>query len=57
MTYTGDRAYGSVGGPSASLEFKLVDVPEMNYHSDHDPPTGEVCMRGESIFKEYFKNP
>ncbi|OMJ84629.1 hypothetical protein SteCoe_14221 [Stentor coeruleus] len=54
---------GIVGGPVSTLEFKLMDVPDMNYLStDVDEygkpsPRGEICMRGEPIFKLYYKNP
>jgi long-chain acyl-CoA synthetase len=34
-----------------------VDVPEMNYTSEGPEPKGEVCVRGDSIFKKYFKDP
>ena len=27
IMYEGDHEYGSVGGPNACLQFKLVDVP------------------------------
>ena len=48
-----DKTIGHVGGPTAHTEFKLVDVPEMNYYStdviDGVPhPRGEVCIRGPS---------
>lgn len=56
-----DGQSGHVGGPLRCLEFKVVDVPEMNYTSkDKDSqgeplPRGEICMRGPSIFKGYYK--
>lgn len=63
ITWTKDPQSGHVGGPYSTLEFKLVDVPEMNYTSeDKDEqgvsyPRGEVCYRGYSVFKGYFRNP
>jgi len=44
-------------------EFKLIDVPEMNYHStDRDlegdeAPRGEVLVRGNGLISGYYKNP
>ena len=32
-TFVGDPFSGHVGGPSTNAEFKLVDIPEMNYFS------------------------
>eukprot|EP00919_Chromeraceae_sp_WS-2016_P055441 GHVR01131796.1.p1 GENE.GHVR01131796.1~~GHVR01131796.1.p1 ORF type:complete len:133 (-),score=19.47 GHVR01131796.1:377-775(-) len=29
----------------------------MNYTTDMNPPKGEVCMRGDSIFEGYYKDP
>jgi long-chain acyl-CoA synthetase len=44
------------------MEMKLVDVPEMDYFStdtlNGEPyPRGEICFRGHSAFKGYFKLP
>lgn len=52
-----------VGGPTTMNEFKLVDVPEMEYFSTdkdkdgNDAPRGEVCLRGPSLIRGYFKDP
>jgi len=57
-----DSSSGNVGGPMTSVEFKLVDVPEMNYTAkDKGPngesmPRGEICLRGHSIFVGYYKD-
>ena len=52
-----DNMAGHVGGPMVGVEFKLQDVPEMNYTKMSKPfPAGEVCIRGPSVFKGYFKN-
>lgn len=58
-----DNESGMVGGPVTTLEYKLVDVPDMEYFStDVDEqgkstPRGEICMRGDPVIKLYYKNP
>lgn len=53
-----DYNSGSIGAPIPCLEFKLVDVPEMQYTSNDQPnPRGEICIRGASIFSGYLHNP
>lgn len=61
ITAAWDPTSGHVGGPTANTEFKLVDVPEMNYTSqdiqDGKPtPRGEICFRGFGIFLGYYKD-
>ncbi len=58
MTIAGDNTSDVVGAPFACSEFKLVDVPDMNYLSADSPyPRGEICIRGSSVMKEYYKDP
>ncbi|KAI7897488.1 uncharacterized protein BX663DRAFT_444996 [Cokeromyces recurvatus] len=58
LTILGDNTPSVVGAPFPCSEIKLIDVPEMNYFStDHPYPRGEICIRGNSIMKEYYKNP
>jgi len=46
-----------VGGPLVGVEYKLQDVPDLNYTKLSQPfPTGEVCIRGPPVFKGYFRN-
>ena len=58
-----DTATGTTGGVQNTTELKLVDLPEFNYLStDINPntgipePRGEICFRGDTVFKGYFKN-
>ncbi|KAH7928013.1 acetyl-CoA synthetase-like protein [Leucogyrophana mollusca] len=47
--------YGCVGLPVPSIEVKFLDVPEAGYLSTNNPPQGEVCIRGPSVTKGYYK--
>ncbi|CAO3594617.1 unnamed protein product [Absidia cylindrospora] len=58
MTLTDDNTSGVVGIPFPCSEIKLVDVPDMEYlASDQPNPRGEICIRGHSVMREYYKVP
>ena len=47
-----------MGVPFPNCEVKLVSLPEMGYTVDDKPfPRGEICSRGNNIFREYYKLP
>ena len=39
-----------------NTEVKLKDVPELDYLSTNKIPSGEILLRGPSVFKKYYKN-
>ncbi|TKA63679.1 hypothetical protein B0A49_12373 [Cryomyces minteri] len=47
----------ALGVVPAAVEVKLVDVPDLNYFSSHDPPRGEVWIRGGAVIEGYLDNP
>ena len=57
ITSAFDPIPGHVGGPLTCLKIRLKDIPEMNYYATDENPRGEVCYKGASIFKGYFKAP
>ncbi|GFF62751.1 acetyl-CoA synthetase-like protein [Aspergillus lentulus] len=46
----------AVGELPASVEIKLVGVPESGYSTKYDPPQGEILIRGPSLATGYYKN-
>lgn len=53
-----DRSVSNCGGVAPSSEACLVSIPDMEYSVDDKPyPRGELLLRGNNLFREYFKNP
>ncbi|KAI9859284.1 MAG: hypothetical protein M1813_007058 [Trichoglossum hirsutum] len=54
----GDYSAGNCGACAATTELCLLDVPSMEYYSTDKPyPRGELLLRGNTIFKEYYGSP
>ncbi|KAF1880349.1 hypothetical protein Lal_00048986 [Lupinus albus] len=48
---------GTVGAIAVYNDVQLEEVPEMGYDPLGTPPCGEICVRGETVFTGYYKNP
>ncbi|KAH9309699.1 hypothetical protein KI387_037610, partial [Taxus chinensis] len=46
---------GTVGPPAPNIEACLESVPDMGYDALSQVPRGEVCVRGKTLFKGYYK--
>eukprot|EP00347_Sterkiella_histriomuscorum_P000249 403376606 len=55
-----DNQTGHVGGPAVGIEYKLRDVPDMEYFNRVTATNlfsrGEVMLRGPAVFVGYFRN-
>lgn len=52
-----DRKGGHVGGTLPCNRMHLRDVPELGLYTDDDFPTGEIYVKGNAVFKGYYKDP
>jgi long-chain acyl-CoA synthetase len=51
-----DTGLAQIGPPLASCEVKLVSVPEMNYLTTNEEPSGEILIRGANVSSGYYKD-
>ena len=54
---TDDLTSGNCGRLAPCIEACLVSLPDMEYSVDDKPfPRGELLLRGNNMFREYYKN-
>lgn len=46
---------GTIGVPMTVVETRLESVPEIGYDALSSKPTGEICLRGATLFSGYHK--
>ncbi|CAK9222646.1 unnamed protein product [Sphagnum troendelagicum] len=46
---------GTVGPPLPNIDVRLESVPELGYDALANPPRGEICIRGNTLFAGYYK--
>lgn len=44
----------SVGSACLDVDIRLVSVPDMDYNVDAEVPTGEIQVKADQIFKNYY---
>eukprot|EP00191_Tetraselmis_sp_GSL018_P008721 CAMPEP_0177602204 /NCGR_PEP_ID=MMETSP0419_2-20121207/14728_1 /TAXON_ID=582737 /ORGANISM="Tetraselmis sp., Strain GSL018" /LENGTH=629 /DNA_ID=CAMNT_0019095641 /DNA_START=249 /DNA_END=2135 /DNA_ORIENTATION=+ len=49
------RVGADVGLPLPGVKVRLESVPDMNYDALADPPRGEICIGGDTVFSGYYK--
>ncbi|PHH72946.1 hypothetical protein CDD82_5723 [Ophiocordyceps australis] len=47
----------AIGPMAASIDVKLVSMPDIGYSADAKVPQGEIWLKGMPIMKEYYNNP
>ena len=58
-----DPSIGHVGGPVTTVEYKIIDFPDMGYYSNNineqgkPEPKGEILVRGANVATRYFNCP
>lgn len=48
---------GTVGSAFVYTELRLEEVPDMGYDPLGEPSRGEICLKPNSPFGGYYKNP
>ncbi|ELP90055.1 long-chain-fatty-acid--CoA ligase, putative [Entamoeba invadens IP1] len=46
----------SVGSPCLYVTMRLVSIPDMEYSVDSEMPAGEIQVKADQIFKEYYND-